>query len=110
MFARRCTGGAPAAKERTAAATTVLLWSFPGSGNTWARLLLEAATGLPSGSVFNDSSLAGVLPAELRGVATAEACAALVCVKNHVPWTATSGPLRSLWLGSDSAKLGSGWL
>ena len=35
------------------------------------------------------------LPAELRGVATAEACAALVCVKNHVPWTATSGPLRS---------------
>ena len=34
-----------------------ILWSFPGSGNTWVRLLLESATGFLTGSVYNDQSL-----------------------------------------------------
>lgn len=35
----------------------VWLASFPCSGNTWTRYLLEASTGIFSGSVFNDKSL-----------------------------------------------------
>ena len=31
-----------------------LLYTFPGSGNTWGRLLIEYATGIYSGSVYND--------------------------------------------------------
>ncbi|KAK4322633.1 hypothetical protein Pmani_006610 [Petrolisthes manimaculis] len=33
----------------------VQLMSFPGSGNSWTRYLLEASTGIFTGSVFNDS-------------------------------------------------------
>jgi hypothetical protein len=71
-----------------------VLWSFPGSGNTWLRLLLEEVTGGYTSSVFNDSTLVSVLPFEMSDVSAAEACAAFVCVKNHVPWMAISGPLR----------------
>eukprot|EP00040_Diaphanoeca_grandis_P000427 m.273230 g.273230 ORF g.273230 m.273230 type:complete len:321 (-) comp105651_c0_seq1:179-1141(-) len=35
----------------------VILWSFPGGGNTWCRLLIEAATGYLTGSVYNDLQL-----------------------------------------------------
>lgn len=60
-----------------AAAHPVLLFSFPGSGNTWVRKLLEEATGQRTGSVYNDGSLAGVLPGEL-------ACSPdMVAVKSH---------------------------
>lgn len=38
-----------------------ILWSFPGSGNTWVRLLLESATGFLTGSVYNDQSLKKML-------------------------------------------------
>ncbi|KAK3884009.1 hypothetical protein Pcinc_011678 [Petrolisthes cinctipes] len=31
----------------------VQLMSFPGSGNSWTRYLLEASTGIFTGSVFN---------------------------------------------------------
>lgn len=41
-----------------------LLYSFPGSGNTWVRLLIEYATGVFSGSVYDDLSLKSVLPGE----------------------------------------------
>ncbi len=34
-----------------------LLYSFEGSGNTWTRALLEEATGVWSGAVYNDKSL-----------------------------------------------------
>ena len=34
-----------------------VLWSFPGSGNTWLRALLEATTGLSTGSVYHDRCL-----------------------------------------------------
>ncbi|PIK62771.1 putative WSC domain-containing protein 1-like [Apostichopus japonicus] len=32
----------------------ILLLSFPGSGNTWVRYLLERSSGIYTGSVFND--------------------------------------------------------
>ncbi|KAG7173601.1 WSC domain-containing protein 1-like 9 [Homarus americanus] len=35
----------------------VWLVSFPSSGNTWTRYLLEASTGIFTGSVFNDKTL-----------------------------------------------------
>jgi len=35
----------------------VMLVSFPGSGNTWSRLLIEDVTGFYSGSVYWDKSL-----------------------------------------------------
>ena len=41
-----------------------MLYTFPGSGNTWGRLLIEYATGIYSGSVYNDKSLLEVLPGE----------------------------------------------
>jgi len=41
-----------------------LLYSFPGSGNTWCRQLLDYATGVYSGSVYHDLSLMRVLPGE----------------------------------------------
>ena len=33
------------------------LVSYPGSGNTWIRYLIEGATGVYTGSIFSDSSL-----------------------------------------------------
>ena len=35
----------------------ITLVSFPGSGNTWTRLLLEQATGIFTGSIFCDQDL-----------------------------------------------------
>ena len=35
----------------------VALASFPGSGNTWTRTLLEQATGVYTGSIYRDESL-----------------------------------------------------
>ena len=35
----------------------VALASFPGSGNTWTRTLLEQATGIYTGSIYRDESL-----------------------------------------------------
>ena len=35
----------------------VMLISFPGSGNTWARTLLEDASGFYTGSVYTDGGL-----------------------------------------------------
>ena len=39
----------------------VMLASFPGSGNTWVRLLLEDASGYYTGSVYSDGSLGKVV-------------------------------------------------
>ena len=35
----------------------VALASFPGSGNTWVRYLIERATGFYTGSSYNDGDL-----------------------------------------------------
>ena len=41
-----------------------IFYSFPGSGNTWGRLLIEFATGIYSGSIYNDKSLFDIMPGE----------------------------------------------
>ncbi len=41
-----------------------LLLSFPGSGNTWIRLLIEYCTGYFTGSLYNDNELNIVLAGE----------------------------------------------
>lgn len=43
-----------------------LLFSFPGSGNTWVRLLIEYSTGILTGSLYDDLKLVGVLPGEMQ--------------------------------------------
>jgi len=54
-------------------ASGAVLASFPGSGNTWSRMLLEYASGYYTGSIYNDITLMPVLPAE--GVRTHEVLA-----------------------------------
>jgi hypothetical protein len=52
-------------EERMLERTTPVLMSFPGSGNTWTRLLVEYATGHLSGSVdVNDNELKNHLQGE----------------------------------------------
>lgn len=41
-----------------------MLYTFPGSGNTWTRLLIEFATGYYTGSVYDDKTLLKALPGE----------------------------------------------
>ncbi|XP_065832234.1 WSCD family member GA21586-like, partial [Oscarella lobularis] len=41
-------------------APIIALASFPGSGNTWMRYLLEQSTGVLTGSVYNDGSLVSI--------------------------------------------------
>lgn len=43
-----------------------VLWTFPGSGNTWTRLVIEFATSKYTGSVYDDRSLRAALPGEIR--------------------------------------------
>ena len=43
-----------------------LLWTFPGAGNTWVRMLLDYSTGIYSGSIYGDPSLLPLLPGEGR--------------------------------------------
>ena len=56
----------------------VILGSFPGSGNSWIRQLLESATGIYTGAVFCDKSYiqAGMIG---EGVTTAN----VIAVKAH---------------------------
>ena len=42
-----------------------VLYTFPGSGNTWTRQLIEYSTGIYTGSVYNDGSLKKDLPGEM---------------------------------------------
>jgi hypothetical protein len=43
-----------------------LLWTFPGAGNTWIRMLLDYSTGVYTGSIYGDPSLLPLLPGEGR--------------------------------------------
>lgn len=45
----------------------VALVSFPGSGNTWLRHLLEQGTGIYTGSIYCDHSLKALFPGEHIG-------------------------------------------
>merc|ERR1712038_829368 len=56
----------------------VALASFPGSGNTWLRYLLQQSTGILTGSVYKDSVLRrGGFPAE------SVANGSVIAVKTH---------------------------
>ncbi|XP_067675489.1 WSCD family member GA21586-like [Haliotis asinina] len=54
------------------------LASFPGTGNTWMRHLIERMTGLATGSVHHDRSLLGVFCGEDR------ADHSVVAIKTHL--------------------------
>ena len=55
------------------------LASFPGSGNTWIRYLLQQATGIATGSVYNSSQfLKSCFPGE--GVYNGS----VIAIKTHV--------------------------
>ena len=43
-----------------------LLWTFPGTGNTWIRMLLDYSTGTYTGAIYGDPSLLPLLPGEGR--------------------------------------------
>jgi hypothetical protein len=43
-----------------------VLYTFPGSGNTWVRMLIEYATGIYTGSVYNDGKIRIVMPGEFE--------------------------------------------
>ena len=73
-------GGAGGAAEGT---QVVVLWSLPGSGNTWARLLLEHATGVLTGSMYHDGTLAHALPGEMEWVGDEASCRRFSAVKVH---------------------------
>ena len=60
-----------------------LLWSFPGSGNTWVRLLVDSASGLQSGSLYRDAELSKVLPGEMASTASHDQCARVSVIKAH---------------------------
>ena len=72
---------------------SVALVSFPGSGNTWVRQLLEAASGICTGSTMCDMSLrfAGFTGENIQS-------SAVLAVKTHVcepNWNGTPGNLDS---------------
>ena len=56
----------------------VALVSFPGSGNTWMRYLLEQATGVFTGSIYCDQVLKTVFPGEYV------VSGSVVAVKTHL--------------------------
>lgn len=43
-----------------------LLLTFPGSGNTWFRMLIEMGTGFLTSSIYNDTALKDVLRGEFQ--------------------------------------------
>jgi hypothetical protein len=64
--------------------TPPLLYTFPGSGNTWTRLLIEYGTGILTGSMYNDGSLVKILPGELHCDRTVSV---IKCHPFHYPFT-----------------------
>lgn len=41
-----------------------VLYTFPGSGNTWVRMLIEYASGVHTGSIYRDQKILSVMPGE----------------------------------------------
>lgn len=82
-----------------------ILASFPGSGNTWMRLLLEYSTGYLTGSIYNDDELMRPLPAEgNRQSKSVLAVKAHVLPKQYFAMTGatkvillTREPLHAIW-------------
>jgi len=77
------------------------LYSFPGAGNTWVRLLIEYATGVYSGSIYSDETLKPLLPAEF-------VCSTKNSVIKAHPHTHPAEDLISLGFQSDQEKCSRG--
>ena len=81
----RCKGEAGAGRCRAVRflsppGRVTALASFPGSGNTWTRHLIQQLTGLATGSVYRAPTLAcGGFPGESRQDGS------VVVVKTHCP-------------------------
>lgn len=60
----------------------VALASFPGSGNTWVRGLLEKATGICTGSIYCDGTL---LVSGMAGEFMQSGTVIAVKTHNHTP-------------------------
>ncbi|KAJ8044702.1 WSC domain-containing protein 2 [Holothuria leucospilota] len=58
----------------------IVLWSLPGSGNTWLRYLIERVTGIFTGSVGNDK---GLFDGGFRGQLLPAKSGRTVVVKTH---------------------------
>ena len=78
-----CTAAGFVSLERCEQSRLHRVWlaSFPGSGNTWTRLMLELATGLRTGSTDVDGAF---LRLGLAGEGKTDAAETLV-IKNHYP-------------------------
>lgn len=63
--------------------TPTLLWTFPGSGNTFVRGLIEAATSIYTGSVFNDRQIAKKFPGETAKLDKYAKCQRVAVIKAH---------------------------
>jgi hypothetical protein len=74
-----------------------MLYTFPGSGNTWCRLLIEYSTGIYSGAVYNDDKLLEALPGEFT-------CNHRVSVVKVHPHTHGFEELRTGTFNSDNNK------
>lgn len=74
-----------------------MLYTFPGSGNTWCRLLIEYSSGIYSGAVYNDASLLEPLPGEFK-------CNHAVSVVKVHPHTHDFESLRTGTFHSDNDK------
>ena len=59
----------------------VVLWSAPGSGNTFVRALIETSTGIYSGSVSQDQYVVDLLPGEAEPVESYDDCSKLSVIK-----------------------------
>jgi len=60
----------------------VMLASYPGSGNTWTRHLLEISTGLMTGGMYCDSELSKTF----KGECDSDHPSAFVAYKTHYPY------------------------
>ena len=70
------------------------LLSFPGSGNTMVRALLEASTARLTGSVYSDASLATIFEAE---VGKGNCPPGTVAMKSHATYLRQSGDHGWQW-------------
>ena len=75
-----------ARKRKVYGSAPPLLLSLPGSGNTFVRELLDAVSGLHSGSIYNDTTLVAKLPGESWPIDKRSGwvfCPKMSCIKAH---------------------------
>ncbi|ELU11422.1 hypothetical protein CAPTEDRAFT_193824 [Capitella teleta] len=63
------------------------LASFPGSGNTWVRHLIELSTGFYTGGMYRDPTLQRAFPGE------GDRTRRVITIKTHWPWVGKVDPV-----------------